>query len=131
MVANELSVDFGATGRTCYFLLRDRLGNIWNTSGGAGAFNSFASGQYSNYAISATEQGISKYYVANMPTAVPPGTYPTVAKQQVAGSPVEGDPTVGVGNVEWNGSFLAPLSDTVTSGQFSLFGPVKIYSRGS
>lgn len=126
-MASELAADLNMTGATAYFLLRNRVSQIWNTSGGTGAFENFASGSYSNYAITATEQGISKFYTANMPTAVPAGTYPTVVKQQKGGSPVETDPTLGQANVEWNGTALTPLSDTATSGQLSNVGPVKIY----
>lgn len=128
-MAGELGASF-LTGKTAYFLVRNRTSQIWSTSGGTGAFENYSTANYANYSISASEQGTaSAYYTATMPAAVPAGTYGSVLKQQIAGSVAETDPTVAAGNVEWNGTALTPLSDVATSGQIGQIAPLRI-SRG-
>lgn len=129
-MAGELQFSFGRTGRTCYFVVRNRVAQAWNTSGGTGAFETYTTAVYSSYVISATEQGTaSGYYAGNFPTAIPPGVYSVTAKDQLGGSPAETDPTVAVGDVQWNGTVVMPLSDTATSGQLGQAIPIKI-ARG-
>lgn len=125
-MANE--IQFSAShGMTAYFLVFGRTGLVWSTSGGTGGFENFATAHYSDYAISATELGTASHqYAGTFPPVTPPGTYGINARQQIAGSPAETDPTIAAGNYEWNGSFTAPLSDTVTSGQFGQLQPVKL-----
>ena len=50
-----------------------------------------------------------------------------VGKQQLAGTPAQTDPTIGVGDYNWNGSQVVPLSDLATSGQIGQIAPLKIY----
>lgn len=128
-MAGELQYSFSA-GKTAYALIRNRIGQIWNTSGGTGAFEAYQTSVYSSYAISVVEQGTaSAFYVGNAPAALPAGTYGITGKQQIAGSVAESDPTVAVGNFEWNGTVAIPLSDLATSGQIGLLAPLKI-ARG-
>ncbi len=127
-MANELQVSIGTTGRTIYFLIRSRTAQIWNTSNNA--FENFVSGQYSLYTVSAVEQDLTGYYVGSFPTAIPPGTYSVIAKQQISGTPAVTDPTVGANNLEWGGAALLPLSDLATSGQLATVGPIRI-ARGA
>lgn len=106
------------TGATCYFLVRNATGQVWNTSG-TGAFVTYDASYYSSYSISCSEQGTgSSYYVGNFPTAIPPGVYPTVAKSQIAGSGVESDPTAAQGDVQYKGygSGMMGLPDLMQSG---------------
>lgn len=113
-MAGELQSSF-SSGKTCYFLIRDRTGQIWNTS--TSAFVAYATASYSNFTISATEQGTaSSYYAATFPSAIVAGTYSVVMKNQAGGTAAETDATVAAGNVEWNGTAIAPISDTATSG---------------
>lgn len=128
-MANEIGVQAAQTGLTAYSLVRNRTNQPWNTSG-AGAFENYSAANYGSYAgISLTEQGNSAYYAGNFPSAIPAGTYNVVAKNQVGGSPAEADPTLGEGNIEWNGTAVAPLSDAATSGQVGQIGPVRV-ARG-
>ena len=121
-MAGELQVS-SITGITLYFLIRDRNGNLWNTS--SLAFEAFNSVNYANYTITGTEQGSTGYYLGTFPSQIPAGTYAGLAKRQTGASPVQGDATIGGNNVEWNGSALAPLSDAATSGQLGGFFPMK------
>ncbi len=125
-MANEIQFS-AANGMTAYFLVFSRTGTIWNTSGGTGAFENYATANFGSYSVSAVEQGSASHlYQGTFPAAIPAGTYGINARQQVAGSPAETDPTIAAGNFEWNGSFTAPLSDTATSGQIGLLQPVKL-----
>lgn len=109
-MAAELQADH-TTGRTVYFLLRNSVGAIWNGA----AFEAYATGNYANYDIAATEQGTaSGLYVANMP-AVSAGLYNLVAKERAGGSPAESDVTIGEGEIEWT-STLVGLSALLVNG---------------
>lgn len=110
------------TGKTCYALIRDRTGKIWNGS----AFEVYTPADYSTYPITTIEQGSSSYYVGSIPTGAGPGIFMVTAKQQMGGSPAESDPTTDVGDVQFNGANTFPLSDLVTSGMLSQFGPFRI-----
>lgn len=114
-MAGELQGSF-VTGRTCYYLLRDRNANISNAA--ISGFSVYATAAYSGYAITATEQGAaSAYYVGNMPPWVPAGIFSAVLKQQLTANPAETDPTIDVGDINWNGTNVAPLTDIPASGQ--------------
>lgn len=128
-MAGEIQAPFSA-GKTVYAQIRNRVGQIWNTSGGTGAFETYSTAQISVYAISLTEQGTaSAYYTGNMPAAIPAGLYNIVAKEQKGGSVAETDPVVAAGTEQWNGTVLLPLSDLATSGQLGQIGPVRL-ARG-
>lgn len=109
-------------------MIRDRSARIWSTSGGTGGFESFTSGNWSSYAISATEQGVNGYFVGNFP-ALPAGYYNLSAHQQTGGTPAQTDPRVNTGTEQWDGSNLVQLSDLATSGQISQIAPLKL-ARG-
>lgn len=126
-MAGEIQFGGPGPGRSTYVLIHNRVGQVWSTSGGTGGFETYATVRYSDYGISATEQGsASNYYVATMPSAVPAGVYNIEAKQQLGGGVAETDPRVAVGQEQWNGTALFPLSDLVTSGQFGAIGPIRI-----
>lgn len=109
-MSGELQAD-NTTGTTTYFLLRNSTGQIWNGS----AWEAYSTANYSTYKITGTEQGsASGFFVGNMP-AVVAGVYSVEAKQQSGGSPAESDRTVGVGNVEWSGSFVGVPSNIKTN----------------
>lgn len=128
-MAGELQASWQA-GRTVNFYIRNRIGQIWDTSGGTGAFRAYDSSLFATCTVQGSEQGTaSAYYVGTMPAAIPAGTYNVVAKNQIASSGAETDSTVAEGNVEWNGTVLMPLSDVVTSGQFARNLPINM-ARG-
>ncbi len=124
-MSNEIQVAY-ETGRTVYSLIRDRTGRVWSTSGGTGGFESYSTARYADYPVSLTEQGsASAFYAGTMPAAVPPGVYSVQAKRQAGGSPAETDPAFGGGDIQWNGSAVAPLSDIATSGVLSQMLPAR------
>lgn len=113
-MAGELQASF-RTGVTCYFLVRDRNGNIWNAP--TSTFVTYVTGSYSGFPITATEQGTaSAYYTGNFPSAAAPGAYNAVLKQQLGANPAETDTTVDAGSVDWNGTNVAQLADIAVSG---------------
>lgn len=129
-MAGEIQTSY-QTGRTVFSLIRSRIGQIWNTSGGTGAFENYNSTVFTSYAITMTEQGTnSAFYVGTFPTAIPAGIYSLVGKQQITGSPAETDPTIAVGDLQWNGTVTFPLSDTATSGQLGAVIPIRL-ARGT
>src|SRR5215469_16896996 len=111
-MAGELQASF-QTGRTVYFLVRDRNALIYSAQ--FNGFSGYISAQYSGYVIPGQEQGASAYYVGNFPS-VPAGTYNCVARQQIGAGPLESDPTTDAGSLNWNGSNVYPLSDIAVSG---------------
>ena len=129
-MAGELQTAYAA-GRTVYVQIRNRVGQIWSTSGGTGAFESYATANIADYAISLTQQGTaSAYYTGTWPPAVPAGVYNVIAKERIGGSVAEADPNIAQGTEQWNGSALMPLSDLATSGQFSQVAPIRL-ARGT
>lgn len=128
-MAGEIQIDLGATGRTCYFVVRDRTARIWNGSG-PGAFEAYDTTHYAGYPVSYTEQGVaSAFYVGTFPAAIAPGIYSVSSKVQVGGSPAESDRTVGGQDYQWNGSATVPLTDLANSGQLGQFFPQNL-ARG-
>lgn len=128
-MAAEIQAPGPGTGRTLYSVIRNRIGQIWNTSGGTGAFESYNNTFYTDYAISLSEQGGNNYYVGTFPPAIVPGLYNISAHQQLGGSPAQTDPRVATGTEQWNGSVLLPLSDLATSGQLGQIAPIRL-ARG-
>lgn len=129
-MAGELQLSF-STGRTVYALIRSRTAQIWNTSGGTGAFENYNSSVYTSYSVSLTEQGTaSAFYAGTFPSAIPAGIYSVTGKTQLAGSPAETDPTVAIGDLQWNGTVTLPLSDLSTSGQLGQLSPIRL-ARGT
>lgn len=122
-MANEVQSN-GTTGKTLYFLVRNSIGQIWNTV--AAAFQTYATVTYGSYTTTMTEQGTaSSYFAGTFPSAITAGTYSVVVKEQAGGSPAETDRSVAGNNFEWNGTGVLPLSDLSTSGQVGQIGPLR------
>lgn len=128
-MANEIKLA-SSHARVIYFVVLSRTGTIYNTS--SQLFEVYNSSNYSSdYTISMTEQGTaSGIYLGSFPSAIVPGVYDIIARQQIGGSPAETDPTMGVeDSYQWNGSFTLPLSDLSTSGQIGQVAPIRL-ARG-
>lgn len=121
-MANEVQFSFAA-GRTAYFVVRNQTsGYVWNGT----TFEAFTSGNWATYDIAAVEQGISAFYAGNFPSTIAAGVYSVISKEQLGGSPVQTDPTIAVGDFNWNGSIAVPLSDLATSGQVGQIAPIRL-----
>lgn len=129
-MAGEVKFIGPGTGATCYFTIRGSGQAVWSTSGGTGGWESYTAADYTDYGISATEQGATNVYIGSIPSAVPPGAYDILAQRQLTGSPLPGDPAVGEGTVQWGGTAVVPLSNLATSGQVAGFAPIRI-ARGT
>ncbi len=120
-MANEIKTPGPGTGRTVYsWLFNTSSGYVWSTSGGTGAYEPFAAANVADYSISLTERANSNLYFGNVPIAVPAGTLDVVAKQQLTGSPVQTDPNIATGQIDWNGTKVLALADFSVSGQNKL-----------
>jgi hypothetical protein len=118
-------------GISSYFTMRDSNNAIWSTSGGTGGFETYSSPDYQSYAMSATEDGTSGtgHYAGNMPSAAPAGIYSIVAYKQLGVNAEEYDTILAEGDIEWNGTYVPPLSDTATSGMVGQYLPIRL-TRG-
>src|SRR4051812_22374404 len=101
-MAGEIQFSF-VTGKTCYFQVRNRTGQVWNT--GTLAFEAYLTANIANYNVAMSEQGsASAFYVGTFPATIVPGVYSIVGKQQIGGGPAESDPSIANGDFQWNGS---------------------------
>ena len=98
-MAGEVQFSF-RTGTTCYFQVRNRISQIWSTSGGTGGFASYLTAAVADYDVAAVEQGTaSAYYVGTFPTGITtPGVYSVVVRNQLTGFPAESDPVIMMGD---------------------------------
>ena len=128
-MSNEIQTRGPRAAATLYFTVHNRTGSVWSTSGGTGTFESFTSGNWTDYAISMVEQGVSNFYAGTFPSAITPGIYSIDARQQLGGSAAQTDPGVAAGDYQWNGTVTLPLSDLATSGQVGQGFPMRL-ARG-
>ena len=103
-MSGELQVATTQTGRPIYAILRNANGSVWSVV--AGAAEGYSGANLANYAASLTEQGGSRYYVADMPAASADVYFAVFYDQQGSG-PAETDPIVGQQTIYWLGSQLA------------------------
>lgn len=101
-MANELQLALGATGKTLYSVVRNPTGLVWDGS----SLVAYNQANWSQYDIAMTEQAGSGYYTGPFP-AVAAGVYAVEVRERAGGSPAVGDPLVGGGQVEWDGSAVA------------------------
>lgn len=122
-MSSEVQIQF-VTAKSLYCLIRNSTGSVWQTT--TSTFVTYVSANYANYTIGLGEQGTSGFYTGNFPSAITPGVFSLVVKQQIGGSPAETDPTVGNGDFQWDGALPLPLSNLATSGQVGLIAPLKL-----
>lgn len=120
-MANEIQMPVDVTG-TYYAVLRNTIGQIWNTSGVA--FETYQTANLAQYVISLTEQGTaSQYYSGNLPSSLAAGEYHCIAYMQIGGSPSEGDILVGTVEFHWNGSKCIPRSQAALGTNYLELAP--------
>lgn len=100
------------TGKTCYVLIRspNASEDIWNGS----AFETYNNSNYATYVISAVEQGLSGFYVYNVPS-LPAGTYDVVAMDQLGGSPSQSDLPAAGGTIDWTGTATSSTAAAIVA----------------
>jgi len=127
-MANEIQVAYSKSGVAVYVLIRNAVGQVWNT--GSSAFESYLTANYASYKVLLSEQGsASGFFAGNFPSAITGGVYSIVAKQQMGGSPAESDPTIATGDLEWSGTVTLPLTALASSGQIAQMSPIRM-ARG-
>ncbi len=100
-MANELSVVQNGSGLTLYVVIRNTAdGTVWNTV--TSALETWADGSITSYDVALTDLG-GDLYAANMPTALPAGTYRIFYYYQSGGSPAITDLLLKSPLVGWNG----------------------------
>lgn len=123
-MAAIIEIPASQSGQTLYAVIHDASGQLWNGS----AFETFNGSNWSNYVTALTEQTSSGYYKASFPSGVASGKYTIVYYAQQGGSPALGDPTIGSGQIYWNGtieeqtvgSVVAATAVTLSASQPSL-----------
>lgn len=111
-MAGELQAPY-LTGRTVYAVVRNAVGEAWNTD--SEAFEAYQTANYADYAIALTEQGTAgQVYAGDMPAAAA-GVYGVTVHDQAGGSPAEGDLVVGAGSVEWDGTVVASVASRLAA----------------
>src|SRR4051812_4882526 len=114
-MANEIQIPY-QSGKVVFFFVFSKTGTVWNVTNSA--MEVYATANFAQYKISATEQGsASKVYMGSFPSSIPAGVYGIIAREQLGGAPVETDPLIATGEEQWNGSSTLPLSDLASSGQ--------------
>lgn len=106
-----------------YALIRDPVGDIWNGS----SFETYVTANLGTYDIPMSEQGTaSGFYEAAFPTsigaAIHGAPYGVSVYRRIGGSPSEGDPIIGSGNIEWE-SAIGKMYQAVTFGAVDDVGP--------
>ena len=126
-MANEISFPGLAAGATHYFLVRNAVGQPYDSV--TAAFQNYSTANYSGYVVSAAEQGTaSNYYAGTFPSigAASGGVFNVVAKRQTGANPAEGDPNAATGEFHWNGSLQVPQAHLATSGQIGQLAPLRL-----
>lgn len=103
----DLHVAHTATGATLYAIIRDSLGDVWDTT--TTTFVTYTTADLANYAILLAEQGTaSRYYRCDIPGTNPGYLHATIY-EMAGGTPAEGDLLVDNQVVEWNTSYRLTL----------------------
>lgn len=110
-MASELQLAHTTTAQTLYAIIRNAVGQVWQTTNST--FTAYVTANLSNYTIALTEQGTaSRYYAGTFPAAAA-GVYNVTVFVRAGGSAAEGDAVAGAGAIEWDGAAVIPLS-TIT-----------------
>lgn len=100
-----------APSGTLYARVKNKNGLWWNGS----SFETYSASNYSNYAITMTEEGNSGEYTADFPSEITTGGTYEWRVHRTTSTPAEGDQTVNTGKTDWSGTG----SISVTSGTMS------------
>jgi hypothetical protein len=99
-----------APGLNLYITIRQKpLYTAWNGS----TMEAYSSGNYANYDIAVSEEGVnSGTYSVDIPASLPAGVYRVVLKRRVGASPSESDPVMGGDDIVYDGTDVVEISLT-------------------
>ena len=89
------------TGVVCYVVVQNASGQYWRTD--SSAFETFNASNWTLYAITLTETGVTGSFLGNFPAAAA-GIYRIEARQRVGGSPAVGDTILADQRINWSGT---------------------------
>ncbi len=105
-MANELFTT-GTSGTVIYALVFRDTGQVWNGT----AFETYAAGNYANYAVTMSELGAAGIFIGDFPATIVAGEYKLLYRRRVGGVPAENDAASGTDSkFSWNGSKILPRS---------------------
>ncbi len=102
-MAGEIQLQYITSGATVYALVRNSVGQVWQTT--SSTFVTYVTANLANYTIAMTEQGTaSRYYAGTFPAAAA-GIYSIAMFQRAGGSAAETDTVAGVQDYfQWDGA---------------------------
>ena len=118
-MAKEL-IGFGTRGTTCYFALINSVGQFRRVDNNT--WELYNSANRANYIISATQQGGSPVFMADMPGGVAAGVYYAPFFQRVVGNgsnDIELDLPMVVPVLEWDGAAAVYLASRLAAASYS------------
>ncbi len=108
-MAGEIQVAYGITAKTLYAIVHNSVAQVAQST--TSTFVSYVTANLANYTVAMTEQGTaSGYYVGTFPTWITAGAYNVTVYVRAGGSAAEGDAVAGVGEIQWDGTAVLPLS---------------------
>jgi len=110
MAADQIHVDWPATGATLYFTIENDSNQIWETVGSA--FETRVVANWDNtgvdsYVIAMSESpGSSYHYIGTFDSAITSGDYIVRIREQVGGSKLVSDPVIASALIKWDGTVI-------------------------
>src|SRR5262245_7271419 len=103
-----------ATAGNDYALLLDSTGRFRRID--TGTWEAYTPANYAAYAITATEQGASGIYLADLPAGLGGARYGVVARRRAGATPAQSDPIVSVGDLDLRAAtvFAPPVNWALT-----------------
>lgn len=107
-MSNELQFPYVSSGVTIDVFIRNYAAQIWHT--GSNSFVAYDVSSRPSCKIPLSEQGSSKYYVGDFPTAITGGFYYMEVFQRLGATPAESDVRVGQGLIHWDSTGVIGLN---------------------
>lgn len=113
-MAGEVQIAIPSVPTTAYFVVRNNVGQFWNTAG-TPAFENYNAANWTDYDVALTQSGSSIHYSGTFPSGISAGVYSLTAYVQAGGSPAITDSLVGSDSAfYWTGSVRGALSQLAT-----------------
>jgi len=116
-MAGEVQLLMPSLPATAYFVVRNSVGQFWNTAG-TPAFEAYNAANWTDYDIALTQSGASQHYAGTFPSAIAAGVYSLTAYIQGGASPAITDTLAGQDDTfHWSGTARRSLNDVKLSGE--------------